>query len=318
MAHRPGWKELHVGILSSVAVILVAVLILTFGRVGTLHGKTFPLYVTISAARGVIRGTDVWLDGQRVGQVRAITFRPPTVPAGERLLISLNVLDDARPHIRLDTKVQVRSGGTLIGDQVVYMTTGTSRMRAVNAGDTIHSSDQTDFESMTSDAAEAAKEFPAIIDNVKLLATQLQAAQGTLGALGVEVRNPEMTRVRVKAARLMARLSDSNNVLGAAMGSGLLQQHAQRAMAQVDSIRALLSSNEHSLGRFRRDSTLLQNVAELRTEMRRLQELADSPAGTIGRFRTDSAVTRGIHLDLAALDSLFADMKKHPTRYIAF
>lgn len=318
MAHRTGWKELHVGILSSIGVIAVAALILIFGRVGRLHGKTFPLYITISAARGVIKGTDVWLDGQRIGLVRNISFRPPTVPVSERLVMSLNVLDAARPNIRLDSKVQVRSGGTLIGDQVIYLSSGSEQARAVQPGDTIHSADQTDFESLSSDAAEAAHEFPAIIDNVKLLATQLQTAQGTLGALGMAMNSPDMNRVRRKAARLMARLSDSTSVIGLAMGNGLLAQRARNAMAQVDSIRSLLASNDHSLGRFRRDSTLIRDITQLRAQMQQLQALADSPDGTIGRFRTDSAVTRGIHRDLAALDSLLVDLKKHPTRYIAF
>jgi hypothetical protein len=97
-----------------------------------------------------------------------------------------------------------------------------------------------------------------------------------------------------------------------------MRQRAARAMAQVDSIRALLASDQHSLGRFRRDSSLVRDVGQLRTEMQRLQALAADPNGTIGRVRADSAITRGIHRDLVALDSLFADIKKHPQRYVAF
>jgi hypothetical protein len=89
-------------------------------------------------------------------------------------------------------------------------------------------------------------------------------------------------------------------------------------MSQADSIRALLTSNEHSLGRFRRDSTLKREITRIRDELRDVQRLADSPDGTIGRFRTDSSVVRGVHRSLAALDSLFADIKKHPLRYVAF
>jgi hypothetical protein len=46
--------------------------------------------------------------------------------------------------------------------------------------------------------------------------------------------------------------------------------------------------------------------------------LASSPDGTVGRLRTDSALTQAVHADLASLDSLMADIKKHPLRYIAF
>src|ERR1700742_2009325 len=167
MAHQTRWKDLTIGLISVGAIVVAAVLILTYGRVGSLHGKTFTLYVTTSSARGVIRGTEVWLDGQKVGLVRDVDFRPPSTDRKERLVLALNIVQDAQPHIRLDTKVQVRAGATLIGDQVVYMNSGSAKMRGVNEGDTIHSREQADFENVSSDFASASREFPGIIENVK-------------------------------------------------------------------------------------------------------------------------------------------------------
>ena len=69
--------------------------ILIFGRVGTLHGKKFRLYVTSDAARGLIKGSEVWLDGQRVGLVKSIAFGRPRRPK-ERLVLALDVLDFER------------------------------------------------------------------------------------------------------------------------------------------------------------------------------------------------------------------------------
>ena len=89
-------------------------------------------------------------------------------------------------------------------------------------------------------------------------------------------------------------------------------------MAQIDSIRALFSSDQHSLGRFRRDSSVLLEITRTRTELADLRRLAASPNGTVGRMRSDSAIVRAIQRDLIAIDSLKADMKKHPLRYIAF
>jgi ABC-type transporter Mla subunit MlaD len=320
MAHRTTWKDLTIGLISVGALIVGGALILTYGRVGTLRGKTFTLYVTAASARGIMPGTEVWLDGQKVGLVKQIGFQPPSAPPSQRLVLALNLVDDARDHIRLDTKVQMRPGATLIGDQVVFMNSGSATMRGVADGDTIHARDQADFENVAAEFAGASREFPAIIENVKLLTAQLQSAEGTLGALGLEDGGAQMTQLRAKTARLMARLSDTTSALGAALGSGsnVVRERAAHAMARVDSIRVLLASDEHSLGRFRKDSSLVREVGELRLEMQRLSELAASPTGTIGRLRGDSAITMGIHRDLAALDSLFADLKKHPLRYVAF
>src|SRR4051812_19880966 len=167
MAKALHWNDLKIGIICVAAVLLVAIGVLTFGRVGTLHGSTFDIYVTIKAARGVIRGTEVWLDGQKVGLVRDVGFQPPTVEPNNRVVMTLRVLKSAQSHVRLDTRIQVRSGSSVIGDQVVFMSSGTARMRQAADGDTIRSREQLDYESLSGDAAVATKEFPAIIENVK-------------------------------------------------------------------------------------------------------------------------------------------------------
>ena len=318
MARRINWKDLAIGIGSACALVGAALAILVLARPGRLHGDTIIVYATTDAARGLISGSEVWLDGQKVGLVKDVTFRPPTVDPRQRLVLTMQVLKDQLQHLRLDSKVDIRSGTSVIGDQVVFLSGGSARKRSAVAGDTIHGGTQSDVEEITSDMALAAKELPGILENVKLLVAGMKTAEGTLGAFGLDGA-PQLTRVHEKSARLMAKMSGSNGTLGRVMnGSGALQLRAKQAMAEVDSIRALVTSDKHALGRFRRDSTLMREVGRVRTELAEVARLADSPVGTIGRIRTDSAIVRNIHRDIAALDSLFADAKKHPTRYIVF
>jgi phospholipid/cholesterol/gamma-HCH transport system substrate-binding protein len=322
MQHSRGWKDLKTGIIATSAVFAAAVVILIFGRVGALHGSKFTLYVSTDGARGVIRGTEVWLDGQEVGLVKAVNFRPPSVSRTERLVLTLSLLDDARSHIRLNSRAFVRSGGTILGDQVVAMSSGTSAQREVVDGDTLRAGAELDLEGMTSDAAIAAAEFPGILENVKLLNTQIQTAQGTLAAFGIEHGSARIGRVVEKAAHLAAMVGDTTGSVGLllrvpASASSAVTGRASHAMAQVDSIRALLSSNQHSLGRFQRDSTLSLELGRIRAELETVKQLASSPQGTIGRLRTDSAIARSAHRDIAQVDSLIANMKKHPLRYIS-
>jgi hypothetical protein len=321
MARSLRWKELLIGILAAFAVVGGALSILIFGSIGRLHGKVSTVYVTTNAARGVIGGTEVWLDGQKVGLVRTVTFRPATVPPKERLVITMAVLDNARLNLRMDSRVQIQAGGNLIGDQVIYLSSGTFSSRGVVDGDTIRGGEQDDVEEVTSEMSLATREFPGIIENVKLLAAQLQTAEGTLGALGIEKGGTQMTEVRARSARLMARAlgSGSHGTVAMAMGgNGVLQARAKTAMAQVDSVKALVMSNKHSLGRFQRDSTLVIEMGRIREELAEVQRLAESPTGTVGRIRTDSVIVRNVHRNLVSMDSLFADLKKHPFRYIVF
>jgi len=319
MARQPRWKDLRIGMLATCGVAAAAFLILVFGRVGVLHGRKFTLNVTTDAARGVIRGTDVWLDGKKVGVVSGVTFRPPSAPASDRLVISLSVLERDRSRIRKDSRIQVRSGGSIIGDRVVSVNSGSATSPTVVDGDTIRAREQADIEGVTSDAALASREIPGILENVKLLAAQLRTAEGTLGALGLETGTAKLTAFGEKTQRLMDQLTQSHgSVKMAVTSTAVLRERAAEALARVDSIRQLLASDAHSLGRFRRDSTLVKEIGRVRTDLAVVQQLAASPNGTIGRFRADSAIIRNVQRDLAALDSLFADIKKHPLRYIAF
>jgi phospholipid/cholesterol/gamma-HCH transport system substrate-binding protein len=318
MPQRASWKNLAIGVTALGVVITAAALILIFGRVGTLRGEKYELYVVTDAARGLIRGSEVWLDGQKVGVVKHIDFRPPSASPKERLVLALQILTGAKSHIRRDSRVQIRSGSSVIGEPVVYVTTGTARQPVMHEGDTLRAVQQSDREGLTSDAALASKEFPGIVENVKLLSAQLHSAEGTIGALGMGDA-PEMRRLRARAGRLMSDLKSSDGTFGLMMSeSDELRARAKRAMSQFDSLRVLLGSSEHSFGRFRRDSTIKSNVAEIRRELADVRRLAADSSGGIGRFRSDSAIIQSIHRDLQALDSLMADMKKRPLRYIAF
>jgi hypothetical protein len=79
-----------------------------------------------------------------------------------------------------------------------------------------------------------------------------------------------------------------------------------------------LASPSTSLGRFRRDSTLASNVGEIRDELARVRTQLDSPDGTVGRFARDSAITLQLSEAQQQMTLLFADLKKHPLRYLRF
>jgi hypothetical protein len=126
-------------------------------------------------------------------------------------------------------------------------------------------------------------------------------------------------QLRLKTSRVLARLTGSQGAFGRALNEReALMARASLIMARVDSIRTLVGSDEHSLGRFRRDSTLAIEIQRARADLAEVQRLASSPNGTIGRARADSVIIRNVHRSMAQVDSLIADLKKHPLRYIAF
>src|SRR5204862_4545805 len=163
-------------------------------------------------------------------------------------------LEAVRQQIRLDSRAQIRSGGSLIASPVVYINTGTARTRAVAAGDTLRSPEQSDYEGAMAHFALATKGLPEILGNVKVLSAQLTTAQGTLGAFGIEARSGTRT-LMAGTSRLASKLSSTAGRMGIALGDSIaLQARVRRAMATTDSLRAFLAYDRTSYGRFRSDS----------------------------------------------------------------
>ena len=79
----------------------------------------------------------------------------------------------------------------------------------------------------------------------------------------------------------------------------------------------LVSTDRGNVGRFRKDSTLFKEVGHVRAQLDSLKTLAAGGRG-VGRLRGDSTLTAEMARVSAQLAELMADVKKHPTRYIAF
>ncbi|MEO5818318.1 MAG: MlaD family protein [Gemmatimonadaceae bacterium] len=299
----------------------IVFVVMKYSRVGALHGDTLILYANVGEARGVLVGSEVWLSGQKIGKINDIRFLSPDVAdTSARIEIKMEVLARYRAAIHRDAIAQIRNGGTIIGAPVMYLSPGSGQTAEIRDGDTLSTHPQADVEGTTGQFGAATREFPVIINNVKLLASQLQGTGGTVGALLHTPGGPgvnQLKRARMEATRLADRVESGGGTVGAFM-QGQLTHRSDLIMARVDSVRALLASDNTSYGRFRRDSTLLNDVGDIRNELSIIRAQVDESRGTAGRVLHDSALTNAVTDAERQMSLLFADIKKHPLRYLKF
>lgn len=319
MVHgRGAWRRLIPGVLACMAIVGAAGSVLLFARVGALHGDTLRLYFSVDEARGVIPGSDVWLEGQKVGLVKDIQFRPPSSDTLGRLRVEIEVLARYQPQIRRDSRVQIRNGGSLIGAPVVYLNVGSPDEPVVQDGGRLLRGRQVDIEGVASQFAIASRDFPQIIQNIKTINGGAARAADRLSALGKERGTINFSTVTERATRLSARAAAGSGTIGLALRDTQLLARARHAMAHAATARQFLQSARGPLDRVRRDSTLFREIADVRNEVSIVRALLAEPRGTAGRVLADSAIVQQLTRLERELTETMRDLKKNPGRYIAF
>lgn len=310
MPTRNSWTNLLPGLAALAVIVALAAGALVFGGVGRTRGDTMRLYVLTNQAQGVMRGTEVWLVGQKIGTVDRVDFRAVSVDTAQRIVLVLTVNADDVGLVRHDSYAQIRTGGTIIGPAVVYLTAGTAASPAAKPGDTLASRPASDLAVARAKLGAATANFGPLMADVKTVLGQIRGRRGSTAL--VNYSDGEVERIGAQVSRLSTRMSFSDVKAGDAM------THARNALARVDSIRSLLASETTSFGRFRRDSTLRGSIANVREELSHVRGKLASTEGTLGRLAGDSAVTQALANAQREMTLLFDDIKRRPSKYINF
>ena len=312
------WRDLLVGSAVVGALVLTSAATFKYARIGRISGETVRYYAAFPAARNVMGGTDVVINGAKVGRVNRVKFAPVASDTSHRVVLELEVQKKHRDQIRENSVVRLRTGAKLMGPMVVYISAGTSDARVVSANDTIPGASGGDLQELTASFGEVTGELPAIMANVKVLSSSLSSTRGTIGAFTTLDAPKRMEALLGSASRLTERATSGKGTIALAMQRGELIARAKAAAAQADSLRQLLASERTALGRFRKDSTLLRTVADLRDELAITSALLNANGGSLGRFSQDSIIAVQMTEMSKQMTELFADIKKRPLRYIAF
>jgi len=304
------WSDLRGGIISAVAILGVVLATLVFARAGVLHGRKVTLYVIADDATGVNTGTEVWLAGKHSGSVKEVAFRTPTNDSAGRLIIRTEFLARDLHLVRRDSWAQVQAGGKLLGTPVIYVAAGSSSRPGLRDGDTIQARPKPRALDVIAQAKGAVPAFRELMTEVSALNAQLSRQTGTIGAYRARGM-PAMAEAADRASRLGGKLTGESGAIGLAMRGGL-KERAARVMAAADSLMAFASSGEGTIGRFRRDSTLMTTVAAIGAELDSLRAQAKGFAGP------DTSLAVALARRRVLTDSLIADIKKRPLRYIHF
>jgi phospholipid/cholesterol/gamma-HCH transport system substrate-binding protein len=292
MSRPIAWRQLVPGVVILAVIILAALAVLVFARVGALHGDTYRLYVLSDDARGVIGGTEVWLAGQKIGAVREISFRPVTSDSLGRLAVALDILDRYKPAIRGDSRAEFRSGSTPIGATIVSISVGSPEQAVLEADDTIPRARQIDSDSVRAALSSAASQIPALLDDADGLLHSFRRALG---------RSPGDSTTRISAiadrlTHLARRMDAGGGTLSRLASDTTVTRRMNRISDRARALMTTLDSSSNTLGRVGNDSALSRAIADVRGDIDTLRAQLTEERGTAGRLLYDDAILLQLRL----------------------
>lgn len=292
-----------VGGLTILALILLAVLIISLDELGAGREDSVRVYAAMVDAPGISTGSPVWVAGNEVGTVE--TVRLLTRPGGEnRVLATLLVPREVLPQLRRNSTAH-STRSSLLGRSIIEVRlAGAPTAPPIEPGDTLYSSDGARVELDM-------KRVAAIGDSAALLMEDLGRLDSALAGRAPRLR--QVSSSLATASRELDVLSASfrRGPLGRTLSSGEINRRLASIQGHLDVATA-------GLGRYTggemgaRLDVVRGRAGALSESLDTLRALASTPYGFVGRFRADSALSVATAGAKAQMDSLVAEATSNP------
>jgi phospholipid/cholesterol/gamma-HCH transport system substrate-binding protein len=280
-----------VGLVTALAIIIVVVGTIYLIRGGLSSG--YPLYARFRWGSGVKQGQPVLLSGVNVGYVDDVQL----IPDGT-VTIKLSV--EKKYKVPAQTVAAIEPNG-IFGDQQVALRPKGPTTQYVPSGDTLPSAPP---QPGIGDLVAKADSITGSLSDVAK-SVQVELVQG--GAI------TDLRRTLYNTNKLVETLSQ----VASAQSKQLSRTMASlnRAVSALDS--ATIDSTVRNLRLTSENvASLTNNLANTTSHLDAVVAKIDSGGGSAGKLINDPALYNDLHSLLGRVDSLTADFKQHPRKYV--
>ncbi|HVX40306.1 MAG TPA: MlaD family protein [Gemmatimonadaceae bacterium] len=289
-------NEVSVGILITVAIVVLILGTLWLARGGLKSG--YPLYTRFAWGQNLKQGQPVLLAGVSVGYVGDVTLRRDGY---------LDVM------LRIDDQYTIPKGSTatvkavgIFGDVAVGLTPPIPVPAANYApGDTVPPGPP------SADVTQIMDRVDSIGTQVSVLLSAMQSEVVQAGTL--KQINKTLTNTALLSAQLQAVVAEQNRNLTQTMAA--FRDAAGHISNSLDS--AQISATVANLRQTSENAARLSaNLDSTNAQIRGLLAQAQRGNGTVGKLMSDSLLYTDMRRLLQQADSLMADIKANPRKYI--
>jgi len=310
------WAGLKVGLVVLAGLLILAMAIISFGKVGELFSPRVALEALFPDVKGLKKGAPVWLSGVEVGNVKDIIL--PMDGHGKMIRVILEVDADLRSLVRTDSTAMIRTLG-LLGDKYVELNPGSVSSEALPPNTAIQGILPSDLKELVSGGSETLEEMTQFLQNLNGLITKLSDGNGTVAYL---VNDPalynavhEFTAV---ARDLLRKVQEGEGTVGKLLEDPELYQRLSVTVASLESFSKKLDQRDTTLNKLVSEPALYNHLNSASERLDRLLAQVEQGQGVAGQLLQDEELSRDLKALIVDLRSLVGDMKKHPKKYFSF
>jgi len=258
-----GFRELRVGILVVVSILLLIFLILNASGDISPFSRKLHLRARVPNADGLRPGSEVRLAGVRIGKVEDVLLSSPSdnpdAPKVE-VRLAIDSAIDGKPAtdlIRTDSTAQLGSPSLLGSDKLINITPGTSLGGPVPENFELPVTSSSSFEALTNSG--------------NTLLQQLDKLSG------------EFTGIA-------AKINEGEGSIGRFVNDEAFYNNLNSAIRDTQGVIRQIQTGQGSAGRFVNDPALYNNLTAITTQLQTIAEDLRAGRGTAGRLLTDDAL----------------------------
>jgi phospholipid/cholesterol/gamma-HCH transport system substrate-binding protein len=274
--------------------------------------KNYSITALVPDAPGISPGTPVWIGGKEVGAVLRVAILPTSIDTLGRIAVTLELPEWVREQVRADSRVRL-TAVSMMSEAVIDILPGSAAAPVLQPGDTIRQAARLSAAELANRAAALRTEFDTVAGALRALepaaSERMEQTRLIVARLDGAMQEVQQIRADLDANPGLARLREPE-----------FQASLQRARAHAAELPGVIAS-----ARQRADG-----AGEVRAALARLQLRADTlaaqldaaaavlqqPEGFVGRFQQDTALIRAVGNARASLDSLIAEARRNPLRFV--
>lgn len=314
------WAKLKVGIVITLALLTLFITVFFAGNIQDIFSPKVQIKAQIKDARGLRRGSPVWISGIEIGSVKSIDLNPEY-----GTLVTMSVNRGAMKFIKKDSQASVLTMG-LLGDKYIEVSGGSSQVELIKPGDMIKGATQLEIQDIVNASSVSIQKITEFMDKFGNFIEKIEKGEGTIVKFLTDPSIYNNLRETTKTLSIIVKdFKESEGTVKLLMKDPSLYNKLLSTTSSLEEFSRKLNKGQGTLKRLAEDPQLYENLNTASKQLSLILKRIDSGEGVAGSLVKDKELDREMKDTLTELKTsvtefkeLIRDIREHPKKYFKF